>query len=125
MRRLRRLIGIKDNSKPIYEKLNKVKFKRKKRIHPSEMKLELLEQGTKIRVGKISKDLKKIVTYNDIKHDFNNWVDASLYLPNEYDLCHCKMKDKTLPGWYTGHHWEGYRINIDDEILYWKLNHDF
>lgn len=56
----------------------------------------------------------------DLKKDYDDWVDAQMYLPISYDLVHMKMERKTVPGWWNGIHWEGLRMLSEDKVLFWK-----
>lgn len=58
---------------------------------------------------------------SDVKKDSEGWADASLYHPIPYDLVFMQTEKKSKPGWWTGQHWEGSRLVIEDKIFYWKL----
>ncbi len=78
------------------------------------------------KVGKFYENKKRPFSYIDIPYENGKkkWADASKYLPQEFDLCHCKTKDRTLPGWYTGISWDGLNLKPQTEVLFWKLNYD-
>jgi len=70
---------------------------------------------------KTGKDRK--VAYRDLKYDEDKWVDASLFLPADFDLVYLKTKEKTYSGWAVGNTWDGLKHKLDSEVLYWK-RHD-
>ncbi len=78
------------------------------------------------RVGKIYENPARAFAYIDIKYEPEKWADSSKYLPAEFDLCYCKIKNRnlSLPGWYTGISWDGLNIKPEYEVLFWKLNYD-
>lgn len=60
-------------------------------------------------------------TYSDVKYDADGWADAKKFIPEDFDLCHLKIKDqKTKSGWSKGYKFDGLRIEPEDEVLYWK-----
>ena len=59
------------------------------------------------------------LNYNDVPH-LDQWVDASKYLPGDYDLVIMKTETKTFPGWFSGIAWDGYRVPPNSNVLYWK-----
>lgn len=79
------------------------------------------------KVGKQYGKRKRPFSYHDVEFDENKWADASKYLPIDFDLCHCRVKDhdKTRSGWYTGHQWDGIKIRDTDTVLFWKCNYNF
>jgi hypothetical protein len=60
--------------------------------------------------------------YRDVHFDPDGWVDASRYLPAEFDLVYLKISDvkKTITGWIVGNSWDGLRIKPGEKVLYWK-----
>lgn len=72
-----------------------------------------------IKVGTKQPD-GSIFGMKDVKKDCEGWVDAKEYLPPDFYLCQLKTIDKSIPGWSCGKSWDGKRLNIDDEVLYWK-----
>ena len=75
--------------------------------------------------GKLVVDAKglakqKKFSYVEVEYDFDGWADASRFMPNDYDLCCCKLEKGTKMGWAHGLDWEGYKIKPEDRILYWK-----
>lgn len=79
------------------------------------------------KVGsKISETNKKVFTYPMCDYDENGFVDASKYIPIDFDLVliECE-KDKlkfNIYGWYSGHGWDGFRYN-GEKVLRWKKKH--
>lgn len=76
------------------------------------------------KVGKWYYNLGREFAYGDVEFDSNKWADSSKFLPKDFDLCYCKMKEKTLPGWFTGTSWDGLNIKPESKVLSWKLNYD-
>jgi hypothetical protein len=74
------------------------------------------------KVGKyVFKDKDKTLSYKTVVSDIDGWVDASKYLPADYDLMYLKIKNKpTTHGWVFGTKWDGLKVQPDDEVLYWK-----
>lgn len=63
--------------------------------------------------------------YRDVEYDKYDWVDASKYLPADFDLMHMRTdKDKTYAGWHATNTWMGLRLPEDEKVLYWKRNQD-
>lgn len=83
-----------------------------------------IENNNVKKVGKLYENSKRAFCYIDIEANKKEWIDASKFLPSDFDLCHCRTKNKIVPGWYTGFCWDGLQIKPDDEILEWKLNYD-
>jgi len=76
-----------------------------------------------IQVGQRNPDTAQPYMYSEIPTDYTGWVDASLYLPLNFDLVYLKTSDrKTVIGWYSGTTWDGLRIETEEEIKvkYWK-----
>ena len=63
----------------------------------------------------------RLMTYADCKGDGDDWVDAAKFLPYDFDLVLLRTdQDKTLPGWISASHWDGYRVTSDHKVLFWK-----
>ena len=92
------------------------------------MKDKKLEENNNLirKVGRCYEDPKNPFNYMKVKFDDDKWADASKFLPGDFDLCYCKIRDekKILPGWHTGFCWDGSNIKPKHEILFWKLNYD-
>lgn len=77
------------------------------------------------RVGKHRSGTKKDFTYVMCTHDADGWVKACDFLPEDYDMCYLKLSDgRSKRGWFNGYCWDGLRIKVDDEIVYWKRSKD-
>lgn len=60
-------------------------------------------------------------SYRDVETDIDEWVDASRFLPKDYDLVLMKVKGKkTFCGWYNINHWDGLKLKPEDIVSYWK-----
>jgi hypothetical protein len=73
--------------------------------------------------GKGRRPSKKPIfyTYKDIQYDDDLWADTTKYLPQDFDLIYMKLKKgKTLPGWINKTRWCGLRLQITDEVIFWK-----
>ncbi len=57
---------------------------------------------------------------NDVKKDYDGWVNPEICFPQIYELVHLKTSEKTKPGWWDGIKWEGYRLNSREKVLCWK-----
>ncbi len=76
-------------------------------------------KGTKLNAN--GKLINEYYTYQDAKQDDDGWVDAKLFMPVDYDLCQLKIKDKkSRMGWAARTVWDGLKLAVGDEILYWK-----
>jgi hypothetical protein len=64
---------------------------------------------------------KRRCCYKNVKRDAGGWVDADNFIPEDYDLCYLKTKDKTYVGWWTGLNWDCAKP-IEGKVLYWKRN---
>lgn len=64
----------------------------------------------------------KNLSYKSVPKDFDGWVDASKFLPVNFDILFLKLKNKSkiYHGWFTGKDWDGLRLDSNDEILFWK-----
>jgi hypothetical protein len=79
------------------------------------------------KVGRdyIDLSMKRKFSYRDIQSESDGWVDASRYLPADYDLMSLKIKGKDiLCGWSVGAKWDGLKIKKSDKILFWKKKSD-
>jgi hypothetical protein len=61
-------------------------------------------------------------SYHQVTKDEDGWVDASLFLPADYDLLYLKIKGKkgTIRGWISGHEWDGLKYKSGDVVELWK-----
>ena len=62
--------------------------------------------------------------YNDIPFIRENEIDPNIYKPLAYDMVDLITQRKTIKGWWTGDHWEGYRLLPSDKVLAWRKNGD-
>lgn len=81
----------------------------------------------KFQVGKtLLKDDKvkagtRYATYTDIP-DSKGWIDASIYLPQEFDLVLLRGDDhKIQKGWKSQFSWDGLHMKNPNIIKYWKI----
>lgn len=65
---------------------------------------------------------KSKINYQNVPQDIDGWVDASQYLPVDFDLCLLKIKDRSRnePGWSVGAIWDGLRVEKNENVLFWK-----
>ncbi len=70
------------------------------------------------------KQKQRKVNYLDVHYDEDKWVDATKFLPEDFDLLYLKLSNikKVLPGWSNGKQFEGANIPKDSKVLYWKRN---
>ena len=61
-------------------------------------------------------------SYKDVKYDYDEWADASEYLPADFDLLYMKTKSKIYNGWISGTKWDGLKIPQDEKVLFWKCH---
>lgn len=67
----------------------------------------------------------KLWQYGDCEKDYDGWVDATTWLPEDFDLLDLKTDiTKTVKGWWTGHNWDGYRLPEKAKVHYWKRNEE-
>ena len=65
--------------------------------------------------------VNKTLKYSNIPTDQYGWIDASKYMPRDYDLCFLKIKgDKKISGWANGFKWDGHRLSEEDEVIGWR-----
>lgn len=53
----------------------------------------------------------------------NGWFDAQKYRPLQYELVLIKTDINTKrrkTGWWDGLRWEGFRLQKEESVLYWK-----
>ena len=70
------------------------------------------------QVGKIY-DGKKL-SYKALKYSPAGWINASVFLPLEFDLCTLKTQKGKCPGWHTGGVWVGLKLKKNDKVIAWK-----
>lgn len=65
---------------------------------------------------------KRLTRYDEVEYDDDEWVDASRYMPADFDMMNLKVRDREriMPGWATGKKWDGLNIKPDYQVLYWK-----
>jgi hypothetical protein len=79
------------------------------------------------RVGqKLEGEKNKVFTYPMCEYDENGFVDASKYIPVDFDLLLLECENDNLKfniyGWHTGNGWDGFRYN-GEKVLRWKKKH--
>lgn len=63
----------------------------------------------------------KLLNYKNVPSDYGGWVNASKFLPSDYDLVYLKVEGKPImSGWLSMNKWDGLNINPEDKVLYWK-----
>lgn len=80
-----------------------------------------------IKVGRerIRGPKPRFFAYRDIPYLLDGWVDASKYLPADFDLVYLELKDKPdTCGWSTGNSWDGATVKPTDKIIRWKRKFD-
>lgn len=65
----------------------------------------------------------KVFSYQMVTYEAGGWVDASKFLPRDYDLVYMKSKDKIVIGWHGKNSWDGLKVPADFVPIYWK-KHD-
>ena len=72
---------------------------------------------SKVSVG----DKLRNFAYRDIDFDKDGWVDASKYMPIDYDLVFLKIEGKrSVSGWSSGNGWDGLKFNEASKVTHWK-----
>lgn len=68
------------------------------------------------------KGKERKVTYSDVHYDADKWVDATKFLPADFDLVYMKSPNhaKTVSGWSTGRNWDGLNLKPGIKVQYWK-----
>lgn len=73
-----------------------------------------------------NKNNESLYSYTHIDFDESGWVDDSKEKPHLFDLVYLHVVrptgEKTIPGWWTGRHWYGYRVKQDEKVVRWRLN---
>jgi hypothetical protein len=67
---------------------------------------------------------KRKLNYADVKYDADKWVDATKFLPADFDLVFIKSPShiETISGWSIGRNWDGLHIKPEEKVLFWKKN---
>lgn len=69
------------------------------------------------------------MVYSKIPNDAyeGKWVKSSLFLPAPFDLVLVTNdpQEEGIPGWWSGHLWEGYQVKQNAKFSYWKINHNY
>lgn len=61
----------------------------------------------------------------DVQLDFEGWVDATVYLPMAFEIVHTQTTEKKKKScWWTGMHWDGYRLLHGEKVICWKMIED-
>ena len=70
---------------------------------------------------KSGKQTRSYLTYKDIPKDYDDWVNAKLYLPKKYDLVHLRMSDGSYTkGWRSESFWDGRKFKPHLKVIAWK-----
>lgn len=74
---------------------------------------------------KVGKDFvqgtEKKVAYKDVYKNVNEWVNASKYIPIDYDLVMVRLSNGDLTyGWAQGSTWQGVLITPETRVIAWK-----
>lgn len=64
--------------------------------------------------------LDVLLTYSRVKKDFDGWVKAEDYLPEDFDLVLLKIDNGIKKGWWAGNKWDGLRYYEGEEVKFWK-----
>ncbi len=73
----------------------------------------MIEQQPKRRTGRSP--------YFRLPKDKEGWVNASEYLPKDFDLCWIKTDEKKIKtGWLAGSSWDGLAVTENDKVVSWK-----
>ena len=64
-------------------------------------------------------DNKKL-SYKALKCSSTGWINASVFLPLEFDLCTLKTQKSKCTGWHTGGIWVGLKLKKNDKVIAWK-----
>ena len=79
-----------------------------------------------IKVGNLIFDTKKNeerkANYRDVKYDADKWVDATKFLPADFDLVYLKVfgRERDVAGWINGDKWDGLNFKPEYKVLQWK-----
>jgi hypothetical protein len=64
---------------------------------------------------------KKRFAYSDVIYDHDGWVDATKYLPFDFDLVRVMtIEGRQYSGWCIGKEWDGQKIKPEMNIILWK-----
>lgn len=76
----------------------------------------------KVGISKIDCDNgRKILDYNSVDYDDDDYADAKVYTPKDFDLCILVTRDGlTKKGWWTGQSYWGHRLHSDEVVISWK-----
>jgi hypothetical protein len=67
------------------------------------------------------KEKKELTPYGRIPKDGDGFIDAKLYKPQPFFLLWMILENRrTIPGWWTGSRFEGYRLKSTDAVIRWK-----
>jgi hypothetical protein len=70
--------------------------------------------------------LLKILEYSGVEYGKDEFVDASMFVPWEFDLCDLKTdKGTIIPGWWNGSCFYSCKLkNSNTKILFWKKHRE-
>ena len=60
------------------------------------------------------------ITYANIPKNEHGWVSVEDFLPILFDLVELDCGDLILPGWYTGHGWDGRKLKSTYTVTRWR-----
>ena len=64
----------------------------------------------------------KFYSYIKVDCDDDFWVDASNWLPDDFDLCYLRREDGNIKvGWRSCRHWDGYSVGRHEDFIHWKV----
>jgi len=68
------------------------------------------------------KGKERKISYDDVECDGDEWVDASRYMPADFDIMNLKVKnrERIMPGWANGKKWDGLNLTPENLVLYWQ-----
>lgn len=78
------------------------------------------------RVGVCYPPDRRYLSYCHVPKDMSGWVDATQFLPANYDLCYVQVEGthKHYSAWLTPFSWDGRLLPEDAKITRWKRNLD-
>ena len=63
-------------------------------------------------------------TYLDVRYGHEKWVDPKFCYPRMFDLVNIQVKSGEIPGWWDGREWDGYKLEQNDIVFYWRKRVD-
>ena len=91
------------------------------KIVSNRLKVGYSPRPDKFRKNRKESKIREYLLYCDCPKDNKGFVDPSLYLPADYDLCDLMLfSGKEIKGWWTGTSWYGLRLKNKDIIKKWR-----